>query len=525
MIERTIKSHNPATGEYLGEVHVDEPERVKEIVALSRKAAREWGRRTFLERGDSLLGLQQVIVRRADEIAEVISSETGKPRIEAMAAEIAPVVYALRYWRKRAAKVLKPKTIPLRFLVYKKSYLTFYPLGVVGLIAPWNYPFAIPMGDMTMALIAGNSILLKPSEQTPLVGKLIASLFKEADFPEGVVSVLFGGGDTGAALIGAGVDKIVFTGGGSTGRRVMAMAAETLTPVTLELGGKDPMIICEDADLELAVEGALWGGMSNAGQTCAGVKRIYIARKIAEPFIEALVKRAERLRLGVPADDHVVDVGAIVLERQIDLYRSQLADAEAQGAKILCGGREWSAYHKGRFFAPTVVVHVQGNMRLVREETFGPILAVDEVDSVEEAIDKANDSELGLCASVWSRDINRAKRIAERLEAGTVVINDCTFTHALVETPWGGVKKSGFGRVHSDEGLKEFVNWRHINYNRGGRAGNTLWGRAFWWFPYSPAKYRLFRALTDWLGTYGWWSRGRAFLAMVKAFWKMKRIH
>jgi succinate-semialdehyde dehydrogenase/glutarate-semialdehyde dehydrogenase len=365
----------------------------------------------------------------------------------------------------------------------RSSRIVYKPLGVVGIISPWNFPWAIPLGEVVMSLMAGNAVVLKPSELTPLIGQKLGEVFSSAGLPEGLLTIVTGEGKTGAALVEAGVDKIMFTGSVATGRRVAEAAARKLIPCVLELGGKDPMIVFADANIEAAAQAAVWGAFANSGQACASVERCYVHEEIAEKFTARVVELTQVLKQGVGAG---TDIGAMSSERQRGIVEEQLRDAVAHGARVLAGGNRGENAN-GLFHQPTVVDKVDHSMELMREETFGPVLPLMTFRTEEEAIERANDSPYGLTASVWTRDIRRGERVAERIEAGTVMVNEVLYTHGIAQTPWGGVKLSGIGRTHGRAGLLELVTAQHIHVNRLARLHDL------WWFGYTPRAAELFR--------------------------------
>jgi succinate-semialdehyde dehydrogenase/glutarate-semialdehyde dehydrogenase len=367
----------------------------------------------------------------------------------------------------------------------RSSRIVYKPLGVIGIISPWNFPLATPANEVVMALMAGNAVVLKPSELTPLIALRIGELFTRAGLPAGLLEIVTGDGSTGAALIDARVDKIMFTGSVATGKRVAEAAAKYLTPVVLELGGKDPMVVLHDANLNIAARGAVWGAFANAGQACASVERCYVHESVASEFIDRVVKETRSLKQGAGAE---ADVGAMTTERQLHIVEDHVRDAEERGAKILIGG-ERVANGEGFFFAPTVLTNVDHSMTIMRDETFGPVLPIQTFKTEDEAIKLANDSVYGLTASVWTRDIARGRRLAEQIDAGTVMVNEVVYTHGIAQTPWGGVKQSGYGRTHGRMGLLELVTPQHIHVNR-------IWFLAdLWWYGYSAHAGELFNGL------------------------------
>ncbi|HYX41211.1 MAG TPA: aldehyde dehydrogenase family protein, partial [Pyrinomonadaceae bacterium] len=372
-------------------------------------------------------------------------------------------------------------------LMGRTSRILYQPLGVVGIISPWNFPWAIPLGEVVMALMAGNAVVLKPSELTPLTGLKIGDVFKRAGLADGLLQVVTGDGTTGAALVESGIDKIMFTGSVATGKRVAQSAARTLTPVVLELGGKDPMIVCDDANVETAASAAVWGAFSNSGQACASVERCYVHESIAPQFIESVVEKTRALRQNVGTNVET-EIGAMSSERQLAVVEEHVSEAVARGAHVLTGGQRAESL-SGSFYQPTVITGVDHTMTIMCDETFGPVLPVMTFKTEDEAIKLANDSPFGLTASVWTRDSQRGKRIAEQLEAGTVMVNEVLYTHGIAQTPWGGMKQSGLGRTHGRLGLPELVAPKHVHVNRISRLHDM------WWFNYSPRAGRLFRGL------------------------------
>ncbi len=360
----------------------------------------------------------------------------------------------------------------------KKLQVVYRPLGVVGIITPWNGPFILGVNPTAQALVAGNAVLLKPSEVTPRSGALVAEIFREAGLPDGVLQVLTGDGETGAALCEAGVDKVCFTGSVATGRRVAVACAERLIPCTLELGGKDPMIVCADADVESAAAGALAGAYMNTGQYCCGTERVYVVDEVADAFIDEVVRRAGQLRQGASGE---FDVGAIFWDRQLDVIERHMADAVAKGAAVRVGGRRNPAL-KGLYYEPTVLTDVDNDMQIMRDETFGPILPIMRVRDEEEALRLANDSGYGLSATVWTKDVYKGAEIAKRLESGGVCINDMTMTYGCPEAPFGGLKNSGVGQVNGQSGLRTYCHTLPIVTDRFG--GKQV--RSF--YPYTAKK-------------------------------------
>lgn len=484
---REIVSVNPATGRENGRVPLMNAADVAAAVKRARQAQEAWSRLSFRERARFVLRAREIVLAQVDEIAALVSRETGKPHAEATSMEIVPTLDLMHYFARNTERVLRRQKIGIGQygLMGRSSYIVYKPFGVVGIISPWNFPWATPLDEVVMALMAGNAVVLKPSELTPLTALKIGEVFREARLPEGLLEIVTGDGSTGAALVDAGVDKIMFTGSVATGKRVAEMAARHLTPVVLELGGKDPMIVLEDANLANAARAAVWGGFCNAGQACASIERLYVHESIAKEFTELVVSETRKLKLGPPAAEEV-DLGAMTNERQLHIVENHVQDAIERGAHIETGGRRVKNTD-GWFHEPTVVTNVDHSMEIMRDETFGPVLPIMTFKTDEEALRLANDSIYGLTASVFTSDIARGRRLAEQIDAGTVMVNEVVYTHAIAQTPWGGVKQSGYGRTHGRLGMMELVTPQHIHVNR------IAWLPDVWWFRYTASAANLFR--------------------------------
>ena len=482
-----IVSTDPSNGEELGRVPLLNAAEVLDAVKRARQAQHAWSQLSFPKRARLILRAREIVLAQVDEIAALISRETGKPPAEATSMEIVPTLDLMHYFAKSVAALLRKRKINIGQyeLMGRSSYIVYKPLGVVGIISPWNFPWATPLAEVVMALLAGNGVVLKPSELTPLTALKIGDVFKQAGLPDGLLEIVTGDGSTGAALVEAGVDKVMFTGSVATGKRVAAAAAKHLTPVVLELGGKDAMVVLEDASLANAARAAVWGGFCNAGQACASIERCYVHESVAKEFTQLVVAEVRKLKLGPPANDEV-DLGAMTTERQLKIVEDHLQDAVAHGAKIETGGHRVTN-NSGWFHEPTVVTNVDHSMDLMREETFGPVLPIMTFKTDDEAVRIANDSIYGLTAAVFTSNIARGRRLAERIEAGTVMINEVVYTHAIAQTPWGGVKQSGYGRTHGRLGLMELVTPQHIHVNR------VPWVPDVWWFRYTERAANLFR--------------------------------
>jgi succinate-semialdehyde dehydrogenase/glutarate-semialdehyde dehydrogenase len=484
---REIVSHDPSTGEEIGRTPLLDVDDVAAAVNRARAAQPAWAKLSYRERARFILRAREIVLAQLEEIAKLISRETGKPASEAISMEIVPTLDLMHYFAKHTAQLLGRRRIDIGQynLMARSSYIVYKPLGVVGIISPWNFPWATPLDEVVMALMAGNAVVVKPSELTPLTALKIASVFKQAQLPDGLLEVITGDGSTGAALVEAGVNKIMFTGSVNTGKRVAEAAAKHLTPVVLELGGKDPMIVLEDADLENAARAAIWGAFCNSGQACASIERCYVQESVAEKFIDLVVKETRLLKQDKASTD-AIDVGAMTNERQLKIVEDHVGDAIARGAKVRTGGHRLND-SSGWFHQPTIMTGVDHTMKLMREETFGPVLPIMTFKTDDEAIRLANDSIYGLTASVFTRDTSRGRRIAEQIDAGTVMINEVVYTHAVAQTPWGGVKQSGYGRTHGRLGLLEMVSAQHIHVNGMPRIADV------WWFPYTKQAGELFR--------------------------------
>ncbi|QIA27393.1 aldehyde dehydrogenase family protein [Thermaerobacter sp. PB12/4term] len=466
------------------------------VVARARAAFPAWAQLPVRERVACVARLRRYIVRHRDELARVISAGTGKPLVEALVHDLLTTADALKSAEKLAPRVLRRQRQPMSLLLFGKiPYVERKPYGCVLVVAPWNYPFNLAVVPAATALLAGNTVILKPTEVTPGISRAIEEAFFMAGFPPGVVQVVHGGAEVGQAVLDAGPDFVFFTGSTATGRRIASAAAQRLTPSVLELGGKDPMIVFPDADLARAARAAVWGSLANCGQTCIGVERIYVHEAVKDRFVDRVLDELARLRRAEPegtggdparvAADPDLDLGLMTTPRQVAIVREHVQDALARGARALTPVPSF----EGRFVPPVVLVDVDPQARVMREETFGPVIAIAGFRSADEAVRLANDSPFGLGASVWTRNGRLAREIASRLEAGGVCINDVIIHFAHPALPFGGVKESGWGAYHGRAGLEAFTYPSAVLVEPGWLAGKLV--SSLLWYPYRR-KYRLF---------------------------------
>jgi succinate-semialdehyde dehydrogenase/glutarate-semialdehyde dehydrogenase len=469
-----LESFSPLDGARLGAVETIRPDAVQSVVDDVATVQPFWAQLPLSDRARYMRRAAQAIIDQLDELAQLLSREQGKPINESYVMELLPSIDALRWLAEAGPGILEDERVPLPiFIKQKRARFTFEPLGVVGAIAPWNYPWSIPFDEVAIALMAGNGVVLKPASLTPLTGQRIQEIFERAGVPEGLVRTVHGGGAVGRALVESTAAKIFFTGSVEVGRRVGEECARRMKGSVLELGGKDPMIVCADVNLPNAISGCLWGGFANAGQTCSGIERVYVVEEVAERFIEGVVEATRELRMGDPLD-YETEIGPMVSPEQLAIVKELVDDAVANGATLHCGGAE------APYFRPAVLTGVTHDMRIMREEIFGPVIPIVTVESEDEAIAFANDSEFGLGASVWTMNRAKGERIAERIQSGMVWINDHMFSHGACSCSWGGVKESGLGRSHSKFGLWECVNIKLVTWE----PSRT---RDFWWHPYDES--------------------------------------
>jgi len=504
---------NPATLEPIGEVAETDLDAITTMIARAREAQAEWTSWPLERRKASLLGVRDRLLELWEPMADIISKETGKPRLEAVNADILPSLVAADHSARAMRKLFTPRKVGFESMglmmryMGRRSYIQNRPLGVIGIIAPWNYPLSIPFSQTIMALAAGNAVVFKPSPETSLTGLEMERLFKESDLPDGLVQAFVGGIEHGKALVGSGVDRIIFTGSTAAGKAIMAQASQRLTPVTLELGGKDPCIILEDADLERAAQGVTWGAFVNAGQTCVCVKRLYVQESVYDRFLELLLSKVRGLRIGT---DGEVDVGPLISEAALQRTEALVEQAVRDGGRVLIGGKR-PAGLKGYFYEPTVIAGAPQCSCVVQEEAFGPVLAGIKFRPEEEALQLANACAYALAGSVWTHDIARGRRLAQRMTGGTVLVNNVAYTYGLPTTPWGGRGMSGFGRTHGDEGFSELMEPQHIHVDDG------RFKREIWWHPYRWENIAGGGGMLDVLYGRSYLGRMRAMLRLRKA--------
>ncbi|MCU1302274.1 MAG: Succinate-semialdehyde dehydrogenase [Candidatus Sulfotelmatobacter sp.] len=498
---RTVSSVNPATGEVLRELECAGDDEVIAAVSRARAAQKRWADLSVRNRIAVLREFQRRLLEKKSEIATLITCEAGKPRSEALTTEVLVVLDAARFLIDNSYRLLRDEHLPHGNLAakLKSGQLIREPYGVVGIISPWNYPFSIPATEALAALVAGNAVVLKPSEFTSLVALELKSLLHAAGVPQDIFQVVVGDGGTGAALIHSEIDKLVFTGSVATGKRIAAAAAERLLPVVLELGGKDPMLVMDDADVDVASSAAVWGAFVNAGQTCLSVERCYVHRNLYQAFLNSCLEKMKKLRVGSGLDPEI-DVGPMIHEHQLEIVEEHVRDAVARGARVLAGGTRLPDLGRN-FYMPTLLADVTHEMCIMREETFGPVLPVMGFGTDEEAMRLANDSEFGLAASVWTRDKKRGEILARQIHSGTVMVNDVISYFGISEAPHGGMKASGIGRAHGRFGLEEMVRLKYLDSDLMPRM------KKVWWYGYGANFARQMEGFLDFQFARGIWKR------------------
>jgi acyl-CoA reductase-like NAD-dependent aldehyde dehydrogenase len=504
----TIQVRNPATLEMVRELPVTSPAEVAAAVTRARVVQAGWQHTSFAERARLLYRLRDLLLDDGDELADILTSETGRPRAEVYGSELFYLCNAIGAWAKNSERYLRQEKISPSFPLVKakKVFSTYAPRGVIGIISPWNFPLIMTLGEALPALMAGNAVVLKPSELTPLSALFGAELLVKAGFPKDLLQIVVGYGDTGETLIDH-ADMIAFTGSVETGKRVMHRAADRLIPVSLELGGKDPMIVLKDADIERAAGACVWGALMNSGQTCISIERVYVEAPIYQTFVDKVVARVKAVRQGHSADE--IDIGCMTSEAQLNKVAAQVDDARAKGAKTLSGGRRNPSL-PGYYYEPTVLVDVDHSMDIMSEETFGPVIPIMQVKDAAEAVRLANDSRYGLSASIFSRDKFAAAGLADKLESGAVCINESLVNFIILEAAMSGRKNSGFGSRHGAEGIRKYCQQKTIVVDRFGLKAE------FPWYPATRQKAQQVRHLLNLLCHSGWANKLRAFKGLIR---------
>ena len=502
---------SPIDRQEVGRVRVTPAEAVPAMVVRARQAQCAWGALPVGERARRLRPAADRLHDCIDSYVDLIARECGKPRMEAMSSEVFPVIAHINYLCTRAPRWLRPEPLPdfwITRALGKRGRISWQPYGLVAVISPWNYPFWLAAAPVLAALIAGNAVIVKPSEFTPLSGDLVRQLLETLDLPGGVFQMAHGDGRVGAAIADAGVDKIIFTGSTATGRKILVSAAQHLTPVTMELGGKDAAIVLPDADLDLAARGIAWGAFTCSGQVCASIERVYAHAAVADELTRRMAAHVQTLRSGD-------DIGSMNNERQHAIVTRQLGEALKRGVKPVTGGDDGS-HDDSLHIRPTILRDVPEDCELMQAETFGPIVPVQTVASVDEAIARANASPFGLSASIWTRDTARAEQIAHRLNVGAVSVNDHLSLAGLPDVPWGGVKDSGFGRLQGRQGLMEMV-WPQVIMR------DVVPLKRPWWYHYDEHTFELFRNLAALLTNKPWSQKLRAVAGALRHF-RLRRL-
>lgn len=482
------ESLNPATLELLGKFCLASPQECDQAVQAAKAAFPTWRDTPPAEKKRILIRAKHILLERGADVAHTIAREKGGPLTENWFVEVFPVLEALEYYAQNVVKNSRPKKArPHIFLFYHKhAEFLFQPLGPTLLISPWNFPFLIPAFDTLSALAAGNTVVFRPSSTTAFTGLLLGEILNEAGLPPGVLNVVPCKTKHAERLIThPDIKTVMFTGSTDMGKKIMALASQNLTNIILELGGKDPMIVCQDADLERAARGAVWGAFTNCGQSCGSVERLYVHSSLAQKFIEKVTALTREINVGNPLDPDT-DMGPMTTLPQLRLVEEHLREAVKKGATVLCGGSRLQEL-KGYFIQPAVLTGVNHSMQIMREETFGPVLPIMPFDTLEEAVELANDSDLGLTASVWTRSRRTAARLTLELEAGTVSVNDHMTSFPDPNAIWGGIKQTGIGRSHGPYGMLELVNIKYMTFDFARKK------KLLWWFPYSDTNHNLFK--------------------------------
>ena len=486
--ENSITIINPSNGEILEKVNFTSDKEIIEKIQKAKSALPLWNTLSTEKRISYLKKIYDFIIQDREKIATTISKNNGKPLAESYLTEIASTLQIMEYHINNGIELLNEKNISLGVLYPgKKSFLVYEPYGVIGIIEPWNYPFYLPFSAITKALLGGNAFIFKPASAVSLVGKLIEEICIKAELPEGVANFIYGNGSVAEKLLESDLDKVIFTGSVEVGKQIAESCGKKLLPVSLELGGKDPAIVLKSCNLDFACGGILWGALSNCGQACASIERVYVQSEIYDEFVRKISSMAAQLKIGDPLDNET-DIGPLMNEEQIKKINEHVSDALNKGAKIHCGGKKVS--NNGFFYEPTVLSNVNHSMKVMTEETFGPVIPIMKFDSLEEVLYLANDTIYGLAASIWTGETESATRIASKLNCGTVWVNDSLFLQAHPKCPWQGYKDSGYG----GSSIYDFVRTKHISIDQGYIP--SLRPKSFWWYPYK-GKARSFHDLIE----------------------------
>ncbi|OPY31476.1 MAG: Lactaldehyde dehydrogenase [Methanomassiliicoccales archaeon PtaU1.Bin124] len=518
--DKSLRIVNPATLLPFGDVQCHSPDDIGPAMELSRSAQAEWAALPLSSRISLLQRAQDILMELTPDIVRTICHETGKPRIEAMANDVMAALSVGDYAIEAAPQVLRGEKLHLGRMhvafaaMGRSSYIQPRPVGVVGIVSPWNYPFGIPYSQTAMALAAGNSVIIKPSSYTPFSAIHIADIFAKAGVPKGLVQTIIGSGGTlGSALVRAGPDRLIFTGSGKVGREILTNAVPGLTPVTLELSGKDPLIVLDDADLSRAARAAVWGSFVNAGQTCAAVKRILVHEKVLDQFNKLLLEQVSKLRLGWGWDDPEISMGPLINGWAANEVDGMVSRAVSFGAKIAHGGKRPSGLNRN-FYEPTIITDVDRKAEVSQGEIFGPLVVVLPFTDPDDAIEAANDCIYALAGSIWTNDLRKGRELAGRMPGGSIIVNNVSYSYGLGATPWGGSRESGFGRTHGDLGFAELVEAQHIHVDKGGFT------RDVWWSPYGKEGLdRVNDTITGLFGRTSWASM----MALLRVRRSMKK--
>ncbi|MFQ6677742.1 MAG: aldehyde dehydrogenase family protein [Fidelibacterota bacterium] len=487
MKDRKIISINPATKEPIGSVQITSRENLETAFDRAKEGALEWASLRLTQRARKIRLVRKMLVAHMDELSKLVAAETGKTHWDGFL-EVFTTVEHMRHVGRHGPEYLRTEMRSSGLLINKKCYVNYVPHGVVGVISPWNYPLILTAAPVVEALMAGNAVVLKPSEFTPLTCELMTNLFLDAGIPENVLQTVYGLGDIGAELVNSPkTDMICFTGSVDIGKKIAVACSKHLKPVVLELGGKDPMIVLEDANLERAAGAAVWGGFSNCGQTCISVERIYVVDKVADEFIQLVKTKTESLATG--PDKDIDDIGALVNNRQQEKVLGQIKKAVASGAEVFSGGEDLSALG-GYFIKPAVLEVHDDRSGIMTKETFGPEICIMRVKNEAEAIEKANSTGYGLSASIFTKKKKRGQIIAKKIRAGSVCVNDVITNYIIPDLPFGGMGISGIGRVHGPEGLKTFSQVQSVLLDRFGMKKEP------WWYPLNKTIQSVFRGFT-----------------------------